>query len=82
MKASQEQMGPFSSDAGRAMSAAKLIQTKAMMLGQERGVAICIKPATFPLGPFGACTLHLSCYAARAGLFEDVLHLQVQAISL
>ena len=60
------------------MSAAKLVQTKAMLLGQEQGVAICIKPATFPLGPFATCTLHLSCYAARAGLFEDVLHVQVQ----
>ncbi|KAK9818472.1 hypothetical protein WJX74_007363 [Apatococcus lobatus] len=82
MKASQEQMGPFSSHAGRAMSAAKQIQATAMLLGQEQGVAVCIRPATFPLGPFATCTIHLSCYAARAGLYEDVLHLQVGDLPL
>ena len=76
MRATQEQLGPFTSDAGRAMSAAKQIHAKAMIYGQMQGAAICVQPATFPLGPFATCTIHLSCYAARAGIYEDMLHLQ------
>lgn len=76
MKATQEQLGPFTSDAGRAMSAAKQIHAKAMMYGQMQGAAICVQPATFPLGPFATCTVHLSCYAAKAGIYEDIFHLQ------
>ncbi|KAK9867980.1 hypothetical protein WJX84_005897 [Apatococcus fuscideae] len=77
LRAQEEQRSPFSSDAGRAMTAAKRIQAKALLLGREQGLAICLSPATFPLGPFSTRTVHLSCYAAQAGLFEDCLHLQV-----
>ena len=78
LRAQEEQRSPFSSDAGRAMTAAKRIQAKALLLGREQGLAICLSPATFPLGPFSTRTVHLSCYAAQAGLFEDCLHLQVR----